>query len=215
MVVDMETNKKIDLNTMNEQDWEKYNKMRKVASRKEVVANIISIFFIVGIFLFIVGIFLGFINSSFPLIKHQSSLANYSTNQTNYLLHNLNISSINNTANWNNSTLTTLILSMKNNPKLLSTFAVNTYTTTQNEFYIILMIIILLIFLAICLKIIDIIGSGENFFLTKRYKFFKKQLKILAEKDANLKAYGFTEQEIVWYHTIRGEMIKLEIEYKL
>ena len=45
------------------------------------------------------------------------------------------------------------------------------------------------------------------------YKYFKRRLNRLAERDENLRQYGFMEHEIAWYHAVRSELIKLEMDY--
>lgn len=39
--------------------------------------------------------------------------------------------------------------------------------------------------------------------------------KLNGQRDENLKAYGYTKQEIAWYHKVRSELIKLELEYQM
>ena len=202
-------NTKVDLKKLNEQDWEKYRKMRKVASRRKINAEIVAAL-VVGIFL--VALVVGFIYISALALNHADALANYSNNQTVAVLHNLN-TSFNGTdyLRWTNATLSTLISSMKNNPKALSAFAVNTYTTMQSNFYL-SMFLILVLFIVFVEVFVMSLGSSE---IPTTYKYFRKGLNRLAERDENLRAYGYTEQEIAWYHAIRSELIKLELEYQM
>ena len=202
-------NTKVDLKKLNEQDWEKYRKMRKVASRRKINAEIVAAL-VVGIFL--VALVVGFIYISASALNHADALANYSNNQTVAVLHNLN-TSFNGTdyLRWTNAMLSTLISSMKNNPKALSAFAVNTYTTMQSYFYLSIFLIILLFALFYTMFFTTITSSG----IPRTYKYFRKGLNRLAERDENLRAYGYTEQEIAWYHAIRSELIKLELEYQM
>ena len=201
-------NTKVDLKKLNEQDWEKYRKMRKVASRQKLNAEIVAAL-VIGIFLvaLVVGLYI-----SASALNHANALANYSNNQTVAVLHNLN-TSFNGTdyLRWTNATLSTLISAMKNNPKALSAFAVNTYATVQSYFYLSNFLIILLFALFYTIFFTSMTSSG----IPRTYKYFRKELNRLAERDENLKAYGYTEQEIAWYHAIRSELIKLELEYQM
>ena len=126
-------NTKVDLKKLKEQDWEKYKKMRKVAERRKITSR----YFATLILAVVIGLGIGgglilaFISSA----GNTGGLANYASNQTVAVLHNLNIS-FNNTnyIHWTNATLSTLISTMKTNPKALSTFAVSTYATMQSYF---------------------------------------------------------------------------------
>ena len=153
-------NTKVDLKKLNEQDWEKYRKMRKVASRQKLNAEIVAAL-VIGIFL--VALVVGFIYISASALNHANALANYSNNQTVAVLHNLNIP------------------------------------------------IILLFALFYTIFFTSMTSSG----IPRTYKYFRKELNRLAERDENLRAYGYTEQEIAWYHAIRSELIKLELEYQM
>ena len=204
----MET--KIDLNKMNEQDWEKYSKMHKVAERRKITSR----YFATLILAVVIGLGIGgglilaFISSA----GNTGGLANYASNQTVAVLHNLNIS-FNNTnyIHWTNATLSTLISTMKTNPKALSTFAVSTYATMQSYFILsmFLITVLLVVFYILFLTNTNSIG------ISRTYKYFKRELNRLAERDENLRKYGFTEPEIAWYHAVRAELIKLELEYSL
>jgi predicted PurR-regulated permease PerM len=202
-------NTKVDLKKLNEQDWEKYRKMRKVASRQKLNAEIVAAL-VIGIFL--VALVVGFIYISASALNHADALANYSNNQTVAVMHNLN-TNFNGTGylHWTNTTLSTLISAMKNNPKALSAFAVNTYTTMQSYFYLSIFLIVLLFALFYTIFFTSITSSG----IPRTYKYFRKELNRLAERDENLRVYGYTEQEIAWYHAIRSELIKLELEYQM
>ena len=200
-------NTKVDLKKLNEQDWEKYKKMRRVASRRKITSGNIAVVAVVAI---LIGLMVGALFIFSSAVHHATTLANYSNNQTVAVLHNLNISFNRTTyAHWTNATLSTLISTMKTNPKALSTFAVNTYTTMQSYFYL-SMFLISASFLAF--YIIFLISSNSSE-IPKTYKYFKRELNRLAERDENLRKYGFTEPEIAWYHAVRSELIKLELEY--
>ena len=201
-------NTKVDLKKLKEQDWEKYKKMRKVAERRKITSR----YFATLILAVVIGLGIGgglilaFISSA----GNTGGLANYASNQTVAVLHNLNIS-FNNTnyIHWTNATLSTLISTMKSNPKALSTFAVSTYATMQSYFYLsmFLITVLLVVFYILFLTNTNSIG------ISRTYKYFKRELNRLAERDENLRKYGFTEPEIAWYHAVRSELIKLELEY--
>ena len=203
-------NTKVDLKKLKEQDWEKYKKMRKVAERRKITSR----YFATLILAVVIGLGIGgglilaFISSA----GNTGGLANYASNQTVAVLHNLNIS-FNNTnyIHWTNATLSTLISTMKTNPKALRTFAVSTYTTMQSYFYL-SMFLIFALFLAFYVIFLVSLNSSE---IPKTYKYFKRELNRLAERDENLRKYGFTESEIAWYHAVRSELIKLELEYEM
>jgi predicted PurR-regulated permease PerM len=201
-------NTKVDLKKLKEQDWEKYKKMRKVAERRKITSR----YFATLILAVVIGLGIGgglilaFISSA----GNTGGLANYASNQTVAVLHNLNIS-FNNTnyIHWTNATLSTLISTMKTNPKALSTFAVSTYATMQSYFILsmFLITVLLVVFYILFLTNTNSIG------ISRTYKYFKRELNRLAERDENLRKYGFTEPEIAWYHAVRSELIKLELEY--
>lgn len=201
-------NTKIDLKKLKEQDWEKYKKMRRVASRRKITSRYLATLILAVVISSAIGIglILAFISSA----GNTGGLANYASNQTVAVLHNLNIS-FNNTnyIHWTNATLSTLISTMKSNPKALSTFAVNTYATMQSYFYLsmFLITVLLVVFYILFLTNTNSIG------ISRTYKYFKRELNRLAERDENLRKYGFTEPEIAWYHAVRSELIKLELEY--
>ena len=202
-------NTKVDLKKLNEQDWEKYRKMRKVAARRKMTGqHVAGLILAVIAIAAIVGVMYVFSSAA----THATTLADYSNNQTVAILHNLNISfNRTNYANWTNTTLSTLISAMRNHPKALSAFAVNTYTTMQSYFYL-SMFLILALFIVFYLVFVMSLGSSE---IPTTYKYFRKELNRLAERDENLRAYGYAEQEIAWYHAIRSELIKLELEYEM
>ena len=200
-------NTKVDLKKLKEQDWEKYKKMRRVASRRKITSGNIAVVAVVAI---LIGLMVGALFIFSSAVHHATTLANYSNNQTVAVLHNLNISFNRTTyAYWTNATLSTLISTMKSNPKVLSTFAVNTYTTMQSYFYL-SMFLIFALFLTFYVIFLVSSNSSE---IPRTYKYFKRELNRLAERDENLRKYGFTEPEIAWYHAVRSELIKLELEY--
>jgi predicted PurR-regulated permease PerM len=202
---------KTDLDKLNEQDWEKYEKMRKVASRKKITGRFLATL----IFAVVIGsaIGIGLITAFVSMAGNTASLANYASNQTFAVLHNLNIS-FNGTdyLHWTNATLSTLITAMKNNPKALSTFAVSAYANMQSYFFLFMFLFIVIFVVSYYLLFFS--GSSE-LSISQDYKYFKRKLNRLTERDENLKAYGYTEQEIAWYHAIRSELIKLELEYQM
>ena len=203
-------NTKIDLKKLNESDWEKYRKMQKVASRKKITSGqIAGLLIALGLLAVFIGVGIGI---STLAMGHANVLAYYSNNQTVALLHNLNIS-FNGTdyAHWTNATLSTLISAMKNNPKALSAFAVNTYTTMQSYFYLGMFLIVAVFILTITV----FFSIPYLWSIPKTYKYFREKLDRLAERDENLKAFGFSSQEIAWYHAVRSELIKLELEYQM
>ena len=201
-------NTKVDLKKLNEQDWGKYKKMRKVASRRKITGSLLATLLLAV--LIGVGIGGGLIIAFNSMAGNTAILANYAGNQTVAVLHNLNISfNGSDYLHWTNATLSTLISTMKNNPKALSTFAVNTYATMQSYsflfaflFTVILVVVYLLFF------------SVPSLPISQDYKYFKRKLNRLAERYENLRAYGYTEQEIAWYRAVRSELIKLELEYQ-
>ena len=202
-------NTKVDLKKLKEQDWEKYKKMRKVAERRKITSRYFATLILAAAVFYAIGggLILAFISSA----GNTGGLANYASNQTVAVLHNLNIS-FNNTnyIHWTNATLSTLISTMKSNPKALSTFAVSTYATMHSYLYLSMFLIVLLVvFYTLSPTNTNSIG------ISRTYKCFKRELNRLAERDENLRKYGFTESEIAWYHAVRSELIKLELEYQM
>ena len=201
-------NTKVDLKKLKEQDWEKYKKMRKVAERRKITSRYFATLILAVVISLGIGggLILAFNSSA----GNTGGLATYASNQTVAVLHNLNIS-FNNTnyVHWTNETLSILISTMKTNPKALSTFAVSTYATMQSYFYLsmFLITVLLVVFYILFLTNTNSIG------ISRTYKCFKRELNRLAERDENLRKYGFTEPEIAWYHAVRSELIKLELEY--
>jgi predicted PurR-regulated permease PerM len=203
-------NTKVDLKKLNEQDWEKYKKMRKVAARRKITGRYLATLILAVVIG--VGIAVGLIGALNLMGGNTAVLANYASNQTFAVLHNLNIS-FNGTdyIHWTNATLSTLISTMKNNPKALSTFAVNTYATMQSDFFLFTVLFVVILIVG---YLMFFSGSSE-WYIPQYYKNFKIRLDRLAERDENLRAYGYTAQEIAWYHAVRSELIKLELEYEM
>ena len=203
-------NTKVDLKKLNEQDWEKYKKMRKVAARRKITGRYLATLILAVVIG--VGIAVGLIGALNLMGGNTAVLANYASNQTFAVLHNLNIS-FNGTdyIHWTNATLSTLISTMKNNPKALSTFAVNTYATMQSDFFLFTVLFVVILIVG---YLMFFSGSSE-WYIPQYYKNFKIRLDRLAERDENLRAYGYTAQEIAWYHAVRAELIKLELEYEM
>ena len=206
----MET--KIDLNKMNEQDWKKYSKMHKVAERRKITGRFLATLILA--FVVAIGIVVGLIIAFSSAAGNTGILANYASNQTITIMHNLNISfNSTNYIHWTNAMLSNLISTMKNNPKALSTFAVNTYATMQSYFFLFTFLYTLIIIIIFFLMLF---GDSSELHIPKYYyKSLKMRLTRLAERDENLKVYGYTGQEIAWYHAVRAELIKLELEYSL
>ena len=202
-------NTKVDLKKLNEQDWEKYKKMRKVAARRKITGRYLATLILAVVIG--VGIAVGLIGALNLMGGNTAVLANYASNQTFAVLHNLNIS-FNGTdyIHWTNATLSTLISTMKNNPKALSTFAVNTYATMQSYFFLFTFLVVILI-----VGYLLFFSGASDWYTPQYYKNFKIRLDRLAERDENLRTYGYTAQEIAWYHAIRSELIKLELEYEM
>ena len=204
-------NTKVDLKKLNEQDWGKYKKMRKVASRRKITGSLLATLLLAV--LIGVGIGGGLIIAFNSMAGNTAILANYAGNQTVAVLHNLNISfNGSDYLHWTNATLSTLITAMKNNPKALSTFAVSVYANMQSYFFLFMFLFIVIFVVSYYLLFFS--GSSE-LSISQDYKYFKQKLNRLTERDENLKAYGYTEQEIAWYHAIRSELIKLELEYQM
>ena len=201
---------KIDLDKLNEQDWGKYRNMRKVAFRTKTIGNTALAGLALAVIL--IGLIVGGLLIFLAAAGHANVLAYYSNNQTVALLHNSNTSFNNsNYTHWTNATLSTLISAMKNNPKALSAFAVNTYTTMQSYYYLNMFLIV-----AVFILIITVFFSIPYLWsIPRTYKYFRKELNRLAERDENLRVYGYTEHEIAWYHAVRSELIKLELEYQM
>ena len=201
-------NTKVDLKKLNEQDWGKYKKMRKVASRRKITGSLLATLLLAV--LIGVGIGGGLIIAFNSMAGNTAILANYAGNQTVAVLHNLNISfNGSDYLHWTNATLSTLISTMKNNPKALSTFAVNTYATMQSYFFL-----FAFLFTVILVVVYLLFFSVPSLPISQDYKYFKRKLNRLAERYENLRAYGYTEQEIAWYRAVRSELIKLELEYQ-
>ena len=202
-------NTKVDLKKLNEQDWGKYKKMRKVASRRKITGSLLATL--------LLAVLIGVGTGGDLIIAFNSTagntaiLANYAGNQTVAVLHNLNISfNGSDYLHWTNATLSTLISTMKNNPKALSTFAVNTYATMQSYSFLFAFLFTVVILVVVYL----LFFSVPSLPISQDYKYFKRKLNRLAERYENLRAYGYTEQEIAWYRAVRSELIKLELEYQ-
>lgn len=194
-------NQEINLAKINEQDWEKYRKMNKVASRPSTTEKVITIFYVI----FAIGILVAIAYNLLQTSNRQAmiaNIANYSANQFYASSHSqLPLSINNNTAN-------ALIATLQKSPKASATFAVATF------FFIV--IIISAVFVITYFMLFAWIPSlGTEPELPRRFKGLQRRISYVQKREEKLKKYGFTKREIAWYHAVRSELIKLGLEYTL
>ena len=205
---------KTDLDKLNEQDWEKYEKMRKVAVRHSPILKIAYYSLATALILLIFYATLHSVTFE-NLLAHG---ANYSLNQFNISVHSqvslmLNY---NNTKGINNSTANSLIVTLEKSPATSAAFAVLNFFNSALLFNTLLILLSAIVTFALYWffffwfpTLSDTLELPRTF---KRLKYLRLQIQ---KRDENLKAYGYTEQEIAWYHAIRSELIKLELEYQM
>lgn len=202
-------NQEINLAKINEQDWEKYRKMNKVASRPSTTEKVITIFYVI----FAIGIIVAIAHNLLQTSNRQAmitNIANYSANQFYASSHSqLPLSINNNTAN-------ALIATLQKSPKASATFAVATFFLDVFFINMFIVIIISAVFVITYFMLFAWIPSlGTEPELPRRFKGLQRRISYVQKRDEKLKKYGFTKREITWYHAVRSELIKLELEYTL
>jgi hypothetical protein len=208
----MET--KIDLDKLNEQDWGKYRKMRKIAQREKI--SWASVGYSVLIFA-VFGIIIGFLIFQPAISLHQiGNLANDAFNQFNASVHSSNITSItslnsNPTIILSNVTINKTITVLASNPKALSAFTVAAFLSAN----IIAIVLTVVVGMILLIYFIVMFFSADSIGLPHMYRQLQRRRDRIEERNTNLRAYGFSPQEIAWYHAVRSELIKLELEYQM
>ena len=206
-------NSKIDLKDLKGQEWEKYRKMRKVATNNYETKE--SIAFLIIEAILVIG-FISILLQVAPSVRQIEVVSNYSVNQFNATVHQSSLlpifNNINNSKGINNNTANTLTTVLQNNPKALATFA--TANFFYNAYFQILTLLIAGVFgfIVIYWFLSSILSRNEGLELPTRFKFLRNRLARLQKRDERLREYGFTEKEIAWYHAVRSELIKLELE---
>jgi hypothetical protein len=206
---------KIDLKNMNEQEWEKYRKMHKVASRPTSIISPIFYYALVIVLIFVMGYYIVQISAvSISLLN----MANYSANQFNASLPSsiALMLNINNSKNLNNNTVNALMGILQKSPKASATLAGTNFFLELYSIDIIFILFGAIGLIVVCLVFFVWIPNPDNKFkLPTRFCILKNTIYYVQKRDKKLREYGFTEQEIAWYHAVRSELIKLEIEYRL
>lgn len=206
---------KIDLKNMNEQEWEKYRKMHKVASRPTSIISPIFYYALVIVLIFVMGYYIVQISAvSISLLN----MANYSANQFNASLPSsiALMLNINNSKNLNNNTVNALIGILQKSPKASATLAGTNFFLELYSIDIIFILFGAIGLIVVCLVFFVWIPNTDNKFkLPTCFSTLKNTIYYVQKRDKKLREYGFTEQEIAWYHAVRSELIKLEIEYRL
>ena len=206
-------NSKIDLKDLKGQEWEKYRKMRKVATNNYETKEIIAFLIIEAIL--VIG-FISILLQVAPSVRQIEVVSNYSVNQFNATVHQSSLlpifNNINNSKGINNNTANTLTTVLQNNPKALATFATANFFYNADFQISTLLTVGVLGFIVIYWILSSILSRNEGLELPTRFKFLRNRLARLQKRDERLREYGFTEKEIAWYHAVRSELIKLELE---
>ena len=201
-------NERINLDKISELEWEKYGKMRKVAQRRKIRAeHVFGGALIASAFVFLIW----FMFHPIMAMNHVGLAANYTFNQFNASVHGSNTivtMSLLHPGNLSNTTINRTITVLASNPKALSAFTVMVFLDVG--IFALLIVAVMGLFLFIDLIIAVFQDQRE---LPYTYRTLQKFRFRIAERDANLKAFGFTPQEIAWYHAVRSELIKLEMDY--
>lgn len=189
---------------MKGKDWDKYQKMRKIASKGSInIGSIIYAAIGIGVIVFILFIMVQSANISVS-VNHS---LNYASGQLNASIYPLKF----NVYKTNPTNMNNLILTLKNNPKAQAEFAL-TYALASADNSIInsLMSTALLALIAILVFFIWLPDSGD-FELPRRFNTVQTYLKTRQKAEANLKKYGYTQEEIEWYYNVQSELIKLQL----
>lgn len=207
-------NTKIDLERMNEQDWEKYRKMRKVAQRRKT--NWESVVFSCMILIALGAVVFLLIYQPAQSLGKLTLLANYTLNQFNASVHSSNIISTLyaghiSPVTLSNATINKTITVIASNPKASSAFAVATYLSLQMLALLFVAVLGSLLFI----YLLAVISQGSAIELPRTYRSLCRYKSRIKERDENLRKYGFTENEIAWYHAVRAELIKQTVEYNM
>lgn len=207
-------NTKIDLERMNEQDWERYRKMRKVAQRRKTSWE--SVVFSCMILIALGAIVFLLIYQPLQGLGKLTLLANYTLNQFNASVHSSNIIPISHSISTTSVTLSNAIINktitvIASNPKASSAFAVATYLSLQMLALLLIVVMGSLLFI----YFLAVISQDSAIELPRTYRTLCRYRSRIKERDENLRKYGFTENEIAWYHAVRAELIKQTVEYNM
>lgn len=200
---------KINLEKLNEKDWEKYRKMDKVARRtKGISADTVVL---IGLTLIIIVFLVIIEGKTVPEIAHLNNMANYSFNQLTTSIHSSQIGFTNNntlSSLLSNSSVSRLITVLSSNPKALSAFIIYLFLeggifALGGGFVIVIMFI---------LMYFNMLSTPTPIKLPHTYKQLQMCKNIIKESNSNLTTFGFTREEINWYYMVRSELIKLKID---
>lgn len=209
------TKQNVDLEKLNEQEWKKYREMDKVAHRTPTPLWEILVIGLIFI-LFIGGAFYVLIFRPMIGIAKTSEVANYTSQQLNNALNISNRSVLNGAFSYNttlaNKTMENFIANLNTHPKALAPAIANAYMGISMLAGTIVLLILLGTFLF--LAGIILFSSSDEFKIPKAYISFKLKLKRMKTREQNLKDYGYTTEEIIWYHEVREQLIRVEILYR-
>ena len=210
-------NKKIDLKRLTEQDWERYRKMDKIASRRSVV---VDVFYWTSAFIII--IVMGYILIHASISQHPlNQLTNYSIQQFNVATQSQNLSQIYSIRQGtmmgiNNNTVNSLITSIQENPRVAASFSVASFFLNDDLAYAMLFAFLAELFIGVYwFLFIYIPNSNNKIELPRNFKTLRRYIASLQKREANLREYGFAAEEIAWYYAVRSELIKLKLEYEM
>ncbi len=202
---------KINLEKLNEKDWEKYRKMDKVARRTKGISA--SAVFSIFVFLMVVALLITTVVFPLNTVAHLNKLANYSFNQFNTSISSSQIKLSNNitsTIFLSNATVNTLITTLTSNPKASSALSIYSYLSEGEFIYMvgILMCLVIILFIFGVL----FFGSTETIRLPHTYKQLQMCKNIIKGRTTNLTKFGFSQEDTDWYYAVRSELIKLKID---
>jgi hypothetical protein len=189
------TTPKIDVSNLTERDWEKYRHMQHVylGGNKSFVFPTLF----VGAFIGIIALML------FALIVTPSptpylQVMNYTGKLLAAQFTQLNFTGLNIT---HNATMATLITSLSANPQALATLTVHLYTATNYAVISILFFLPFGLLLYFPLFFMFCFSNSNN--IPSSFRKLQRMLKWRITGDNRLRAHNYTEQDIVWYHSVR------------
>jgi predicted PurR-regulated permease PerM len=201
---------KIDLNKLEEKDWIKYRRMKKIANNENAIKSIINILPFVLIF----GVVISLVLISQPQISHLNTLLNYITNQTGNALHNqFNLST--NTTTYNLTILPNLLQNKSTTSKLISISSSNSIVLGQLTVMTLIdvqdisvaLFTVVMIFMLLWAYGMLAFGYDAPSSPPSSFKSLKRRLSRKQNKDDNLRAHGFSEREISWYYAVRLALV--------
>lgn len=205
----------MDLNKMTQAEWLKYERMRKKAKIYINDYYFIILINILAIIFFIALVYVGATQITNSI--HYLNASIYANNQTNTSQHMFLLQNLVKATNIgfaqvpivSNSSVSNMISTLATNPKALASLTVSNRFLELWFILFTLAIALILVGFVIYLFFGTISNMGEDAIVPRSYSRLKRHLNKAKLIDDKLRANGFTEQEIKWYHEVRLALSEL------